>query len=185
MKQKTTTLYYNFVNYKNYVLPLVVSDDGLVYVGSFDQAIDEVKQRFNGKGKFIWCEDETKLASVRKQLEEYFAKQRKQFELSFDWQYGTSFQQEVWAKLLEIPYGQTSSYGTIAKQIGRPQAVRAVGSAIGRNPLSIIVPCHRVLTSTRQLGGYSGGLSMKRELLEIEESIHQIKFPKNGTNSPF
>lgn len=175
MKQKITALYYDDVTYKKVDLPIVVSERGLVYVGSFDEAIADVMQRFNEKGAFEWHKDEMKLAPVRLQLTEYFNKQRNQFDLSFDWQFGTPFQQEVWTKLVGIPYGQTSSYGVIAKQIGRPQAVRAVGSAIGKNPLSIIVPCHRVLTSTGKLGGYSGGLSMKCELLEIEGVIDQSK----------
>lgn len=180
MKQKVTTLYYDYVTYKAFTLPLVSSKQGLVYVGSFDEAMTDVMERFNKKGSFKWHQDPLKLAPVRLQLEEYFNKERDQFDLSFDWQVGTPFQREVWTQLSEVPYGQTSSYGRIAKQIGRPQAVRAVGSAIGKNPLSVIVPCHRVLTSTGKLGGYSGGLSMKCELLEIEEVIDQVKsLPKD------
>lgn len=168
IKEQTKALYYDFAQYNNHWLPIVVSDHGLVYVGAFDDPIEAIIRHFDKKGSFDWFEDTNQVAPYRLQLEEYFTKRRRQFDLPLDWQYGTPFQQEVWTALLAIPYGDSSSYGEIARRIGRPQAVRAVGSAIGKNPLSIIVPCHRVLTSTGNLGGYSGGLDMKRALLELE-----------------
>jgi len=104
------------------------------------------------------------------QLQEYFAGQRTVFELPLDLSFGTAFQQQVWRALLGIPSGATTSYGNISQRIGKPQAVRAVGTAIGRNPLSIVVPCHRVLGAQGALTGYAGGLERKIALLELERT---------------
>jgi len=101
------------------------------------------------------------------QLREYFAGQRRAFDLALDPQ-GTEFQRQVWQALVAIPYGETTSYGELARRIGRPAAVRAVGAANGRNPLPIIVPCHRVIGSDGSLTGYAGGLAIKRALLDLE-----------------
>ena len=102
------------------------------------------------------------------QLSEYFAGQRQQFDLPLDLSGGTAFQQAVWQALLTIKPGQTSSYGNVSKTIGNAAAVRAVGAAVGRNPISIIVPCHRVLGSDGSLTGYAGGLDRKTALLRLE-----------------
>jgi methylated-DNA-[protein]-cysteine S-methyltransferase len=107
------------------------------------------------------------LAAAADQLREYFAGHRRTFELPLAPQ-GTGFQQRVWAALLAIPFGQTRSYGQIASAIRRPAASRAVGAANGRNPLAIIIPCHRVIGSSGQLTGYGGGLPTKRWLLAHE-----------------
>ena len=100
------------------------------------------------------------------QLEEYFVRERTEFDLPIRLG-GTKFQQEVWAGLLRIPYGETISYGDLARDLGRPKGYRAVGQANARNPIPIVVPCHRVVASGG-LGGYAGGLAMKQELLRIE-----------------
>jgi len=113
------------------------------------------------------------IAQTRRQLDEYFAGQRTTFDLPLDLQGGTPFQQSVWRALLGIACGTTTSYGTLGRQIGRPAAVRAVGAAVGRNPLSIIVPCHRVLGSTGTLTGYAGGLPRKQALLSLEGAEHR------------
>jgi methylated-DNA-[protein]-cysteine S-methyltransferase len=105
------------------------------------------------------------------QLRDYFAGRRTQFELPLDLQGGTPFQQSVWQALLAIPAGGTSSYGAISQQVGRPSAVRAVGAAVGRNPVSIVVPCHRVLGRDGSLTGYAGGLERKSALLALEGAI--------------
>lgn len=110
------------------------------------------------------------LACAGLQLQEYFANQRKRFDLPLAPQ-GTDFQCEVWQALLDIDCGQTSSYGALAKHIGRDKAVRAIGGAVGRNPISIIVPCHRVLGSDMSLTGYDGGLHRKRALLTLERAL--------------
>ena len=108
------------------------------------------------------------LVKTMQQLSEYFAGQRQQFDLQLDLSGGTAFQQAVWQALLAIKPGQTSSYGNVSKTIGNTAAVRAVGAAVGRNPISIIVPCHRVLGSDGSLTGYAGGLDRKTALLRLE-----------------
>ena len=108
------------------------------------------------------------LLRVKKQLEEYFTGQRQQFDLPLDFQ-GTDFQQQVWQALLTIPYGEKRSYKDIAVQIGNEKAVRAVGAANGRNPISIIAPCHRVIGSGGALVGFAGGLDKKQILLSLEQ----------------
>jgi methylated-DNA-[protein]-cysteine S-methyltransferase len=108
------------------------------------------------------------LQQATRQLGEYFAGQRRQFDLPLDLSAGTPFQQSVWRALLDIAFGQTCSYGTVSAAIGKPTAVRAVGGAIGRNPLSIVVPCHRVIGANGALTGYSGGMQRKVALLQLE-----------------
>ena len=108
------------------------------------------------------------LSAAATQLAQYFADERTAFELPLDLSAGTAFQQRVWRALLALPWGQTCSYGALAQQIGQPQAVRALGGAVGRNPISIIVPCHRVLGAKGALTGYSGGLERKVALLQRE-----------------
>lgn len=107
------------------------------------------------------------LTETVRQLDEYFAGSRREFELDLAPK-GTAFQLAVWDALLAIPYGATASYGEIAREIGRPNAVRAVGQANGRNPLAIVVPCHRVIGSDHSLTGYGGGIDRKRFLLALE-----------------
>jgi methylated-DNA-[protein]-cysteine S-methyltransferase len=116
-----------------------------------------------------WEPDERVFADAIAQLEAYFTGDRTEFDLELDL-VGTEFQRRVWAALLTIPYGQTRSYGEIARQIGSPGAFRAVGLANGHNPIGIIVPCHRVIGSNGSLTGYGGGLGRKRALLELEKS---------------
>ena len=105
------------------------------------------------------------------QLDEYFAGRRTRFDLALDLQAGTAFQQAVWRTLRAIPAGATTSYAAVSREIGRPAAVRAVGAAIGRNPLSILVPCHRVVGANGSLTGYAGGLERKAALLRLEGVI--------------
>jgi methylated-DNA-[protein]-cysteine S-methyltransferase len=104
------------------------------------------------------------------QLGEYFAGDRQRFELALALE-GTPFQQRVWAALAEIPYGRTRSYGELAADIGRPDRVRAVGAAVGRTPVPIVVPCHRVIGADGSLTGYGGGLQRKQALLELESRV--------------
>jgi methylated-DNA-[protein]-cysteine S-methyltransferase len=112
-------------------------------------------------------------ADAIEQLEQYFAGERAEFDLELQ-MHGTDFQLAVWNALLTIPYGQTRSYGEIAKQIGRPDRARAVGAANGSNPISIIVPCHRVIGSDGSLTGYGGGLPRKRWLLDHEAGVGSL-----------
>jgi methylated-DNA-[protein]-cysteine S-methyltransferase len=108
------------------------------------------------------------LAKAIEQLADYFAGRRTDFDLALDLQGGTPFQQAVWQALLAIPRGGTTSYGSLSRGIGQPAAVRAVGAAVGRNPVSIVVPCHRVLGADGSLTGYAGGLERKTALLKLE-----------------
>ena len=112
-------------------------------------------------------ESEQALRPYLGELHEYFAGQRRQFEIPLDLR-GTDFQLACWQALLAIPYGETRSYGDIARALGRPRGFRAVGMANNRNPVAIVVPCHRVLASDGTLCGYGGGLEIKRNLLELE-----------------
>ena len=107
------------------------------------------------------------LLETERQLQEYFAGTRSQFTLELDFS-GTDFQKQVWQALLTIPFGETRSYSQIARQIGNPKAVRAVGAANGRNPISIIAPCHRVIGASGELTGFAGGLQAKQYLLALE-----------------
>jgi len=121
----------------------------------------------------LWPEQATNpiLRNAVKQLTAYFAGQQKHFDLPLDITAGSHFQQAVWQALLAIPHGSTTNYGALSTHIGRPRAVRAVGGAIGRNPLSIIVPCHRVIGSNGSLTGYAGGLDRKTALLQLEGAL--------------
>jgi methylated-DNA-[protein]-cysteine S-methyltransferase len=115
-----------------------------------------------------WVLDHRAFADAIDQLAAYFAGERTEFDVELDLP-GSEFQQRVWKALLTIPYGETRSYGEIAEQIGAPGAARAVGLANGRNPIAIIVPCHRVIGASGHLTGYGGGLDRKRTLLELEK----------------
>ncbi|RDS79815.1 methylated-DNA--[protein]-cysteine S-methyltransferase [Dyella monticola] len=117
-----------------------------------------------------WKHDPSKLTFARTQLDEYFAGTRKHFKLPLH-PLGTSFQVTVWQALAKIPYGTTISYGELARRIGQPQAMRAVGAANGRNPLPIVLPCHRVIGSNGSLTGFGGGLPTKRFLLAMEDRV--------------
>lgn len=113
---------------------------------------------------------EAVLAQAAEQLAEYFAGTRHALDVP-QAPLGTPFQRQVWAALARIPYGETRTYAEVADQIGRPTAVRAVGAAIGRNPLCVVVPCHRVLGTGGSLTGYAGGLERKRLLLDLESPV--------------
>ncbi|MBT9330121.1 methylated-DNA--[protein]-cysteine S-methyltransferase [Paracidobacterium acidisoli] len=143
-------------------LKLVASDEGLVAVlWQNDRPnrvrLDELKE--NGQHPV--------LLETERQLQEYFAGKRRTFSVALDMR-GTPFQKNVWEALLAIPFGETRSYAQLAKRLGNPQATRAVGAANGRNPISIIVPCHRVIGSSGKLTGFAGGLETKAHLLHLE-----------------
>jgi methylated-DNA-[protein]-cysteine S-methyltransferase len=120
-----------------------------------------------------WIYNEKPFASARQQLTEYFAGERREFDLPLKLS-GTEFQMNVLQALQQIPYGETTSYADIAERIGRPKAVRAVGAANGRNPVPIIVPCHRVIGSHGDLTGFGGGLDTKEALLRLEAEHSQF-----------
>ncbi|MEO2267273.1 methylated-DNA--[protein]-cysteine S-methyltransferase [Pseudoalteromonas sp. YIC-656] len=140
-------------------LVIQATAQGLTYVG-FDAS------RFLPK-----CTEKNAMTKLgHTQLSEYFAGQRQQFSVPLDVK-GTAFQAQVWGALADIGFGQTHSYSDIALTINNPKSVRAVGSANGRNPISIIVPCHRVIGSNGTLTGYAGGLERKQWLLQFEQAI--------------
>ena len=111
------------------------------------------------------------LKETQRQLQAYFAGQLRQFDIPLDLSAGTAFQQSVWQALLAIPFGKTTSYGALSRSIGKPLAVRAVGTAIGRNPIGVIVPCHRVIGADGSLTGYAGGLHRKEAFLKLEGAL--------------
>jgi methylated-DNA-[protein]-cysteine S-methyltransferase len=120
-----------------------------------------------------WREASEPFADARTQLEEYFAGERASFDLPLAAE-GSEFERRVWSALEEIPYGETQSYGQVAERIGAPGAARGVGLANGRNPISIVVPCHRVIGANGTLTGYGGGLERKRFLLELEQGTLRL-----------
>ena len=160
----------NTMNYMHYHSPI-----GRLLLSASQQGLCGVyfENHKHFKGIAGWQEDEQNpiLLQARQQLQEYFGGKRQDFDLPLDLSAGTAFQQEVWAALQQIPFANTSSYAALAKQIARPKAVRAVGAANGRNPLSIIVPCHRVIASNGALTGYAGGLQNKELLLALERKF--------------
>jgi methylated-DNA-[protein]-cysteine S-methyltransferase len=144
-------------------LKLVASDKGLVAILWENDSPRRVRL-----SELIANEKHPVLVETERQLDEYFAGKRKAFSVALDMR-GTRFQQDVWAALLAIPFGETRSYGQLAKQLGNPRASRAVGAANGKNPVSIIVPCHRVIGSSGKLTGFAGGLDTKAHLLNLEK----------------
>jgi O-6-methylguanine DNA methyltransferase len=115
-------------------------------------------------------EDPEALASALTQLREYFSRIRQQFDLPLD-TYGTAFQKAVWTEVASVPYGAMTTYGEIAQRTGRPRAARAVGAALGANPLPLLIPCHRVIGAEGSLIGYRGGVEMKAALLRLEGAL--------------
>ena len=138
-------------------LTLEATDRGLSSVRFPNRA-----EPFSGKSP-----DNPAISQAKRELTDYFAGELKQFSVPLDWQ-GTAFQQSVWEALTHIPYGETVSYADVARAIGRPKSARPTGGAVGANPLPIIVPCHRVIGSDQSLTGFTGGLSIKVALLELE-----------------
>lgn len=143
-------------------LKLVASDKGLAAILWENDREDRVKL-----GAMTEQADHPILVETKRQLEEYFAGRRTVFDLPLDF-HGTDFQKSVWAALLRIPFGETRTYADIARELDRPNAFRAVGAANGRNPISIVAPCHRVIGTDGTLTGFAGGLEGKAFLLELE-----------------
>ncbi len=144
---------------------LVASDRGIQGIFWSRQKAPLVKS-LSGREKAIRV-----LLKASEQVEAYLSGRLKKFTLPLDLVQGTEFQKLVWSELSRIPYGETRSYREIAEKVGKPKAFRAVGTANGKNPLSIVVPCHRVIAANGTLGGYAGGLKLKTHLLELERAI--------------
>jgi methylated-DNA-[protein]-cysteine S-methyltransferase len=147
------------------LLTLVASDAGLAAILWEEDRPGRVRL-----GDLEEATDHPILLEAERQLKGYFAGARDTFDLPLDFR-GTDFQKKVWAALLTIPFGETRSYSAIACQIGRPSASRAVGAANGRNPISIVAPCHRVIGTNGALTGFAGGLAAKELLLGIERKV--------------
>lgn len=164
------TYVYKFMKSPVGELKLVASDKGLAAILWEDDNPKRVRLNIAGEDRHHPI-----LLETERQLAEYFAGKRKTFTVKLDFA-GTDFQKSVWQALLKIPFGQTRSYGEIAKSLGNAKAMRAVGAANGKNPISIIAPCHRVIGSTGKLTGFAGGLDVKARLLELE---------RGGESAPF
>ncbi|CAN7318696.1 methylated-DNA--[protein]-cysteine S-methyltransferase [Variovorax sp. LjRoot84] len=165
MKFKNTTIYSTHIESPLGGITLAATDEGLAGVW-----FDRQRHWPDTSG---WQPDAKHpvLREAGAQLADYFAGKRHHFDLPLDLSHGTGFQQAVWQALLAIPAGRTISYGALSAGIGKPAAVRAVGAAVGRNPISVIVPCHRVLGTNGSLTGYAGGLERKSALLELEGAL--------------
>lgn len=163
-------IFYSFFDYELGTLSLAATENGLCFVGSLNESLSELELGIAILfPKAILIEDEIRLEMYHHQLLEYFTGSRTTFTFPIDVD-GTLFQQKVWEALKGIPYGETKSYGEIATQIGQPGSYRAVGTAIGRNPLLIVVPCHRVIHKSGKLSGYRGTVEMKEKLLMLEKT---------------
>lgn len=155
----------NQTYYSHYTSPvgkLLLISDGTTITGMYYPSYKHVPKISND-----WKEDNSKFSKLTSELNEYFSGKRKNFDVPLQLE-GTEFQKNVWQQLSKIPYGATASYKDIATAVGKPKAVRAVGTAVGANPVCIIAPCHRVISSDGSLGGYAGGLRNKKILLKLE-----------------
>ena len=149
-------------------LRLVATDQGLSHL-LFDQQVGE---DLESDGDAVEADDHPVLAAATAQLAEYFAGRRQEFDIPLDLT-GTEFQRAAWSALASVPFGETRSYRQQAEAIGRPKAVRAIGAANGRNPVPIVLPCHRIVGSDGSLTGYGGGLPIKEFLLSHEQAQSQ------------
>jgi len=141
---------------------------GLVHLGYPNRPLESQLESLATRISPRIVEAPRELDAVRRQLDEYFAGSRRSFELALDWQLTAGFVRAVLERTAAIPFGETRTYGEVAAEAGSPRAFRAAGRALGANPIPIVVPCHRVLRSGGALGGYGGGLDVKRELLQLE-----------------
>ena len=164
MKFKSIPLYTTRMQSPLGEILLVATDDGLAGVW-FD-----AQRHWPDTSGWIDAPAHPVLCEAASQLDDYFAGRRNDFDMPLDLTHGTAFQQAVWQALLRIPPGATTSYGALSASIGKPAAVRAVGAAVGRNPISVIVPCHRVVGANGALTGYAGGLHRKTHLLQLERA---------------
>lgn len=156
---RNISIFFDELNSPLGLLHLVFSGDALAEVG-FD-ADEGTKPPFP-------CRSSKATASFKKQLSDYFSGRLRDFKQKTVFLHGTDFEHSVWLCIKDIPYGETRTYKWVAERIGKPNAFRAVGQALGKNPMPIVLPCHRVIESDGSLGGYSGGIDIKRRLLDLE-----------------
>lgn len=168
MPKPKTRIYYDRLVINNETTFLAATESGLAWAGGFNENYEDMENWFKKKIAYFTLENsQDVLQPYVIQFEEYFQGKREQFDFSLNLQ-GTPFQQSVWETLCNIPYGETRTYSEIAESIGNPKSIRAVGTAIGRNPVLITVPCHRVINKNGGLGGFRGGLDLKKMLLQLE-----------------
>lgn len=163
-------IYYTLFSYNSWEMYIAMTEHGICYISSPHGAYDEMEQWVDRHFPHATFIDQTNeiFGKINNELTSYLNKDITSFETPIDL-IGTSFQLTVWNALLQIPYGETRSYSQIAEQINHPRAVRAVGTAIGANPLLIVVPCHRVIQKSGALGGFRSGIETKRQLLTLEQ----------------
>jgi methylated-DNA-[protein]-cysteine S-methyltransferase len=152
-------------------LLLAVTPRGLAYIAFEDEERDELLARLARRLSPRILEHPSATDDVRRELDEYFEGRRTRFDLKLDRRLMKGIARDVLAATARVPFGRTTTYGTIAERIGRPRASRAVGNALGSNPIPIVVPCHRVLRTGGDVGGYAGGPERKRRLLRLEGSL--------------
>ncbi|OPA74564.1 hypothetical protein BVG16_22610 [Paenibacillus selenitireducens] len=175
--EQVTTIYWTELIHQDWKIILAATDKGLCYVGGVDQSLANLQQWASSKiGTCEMKQDEQYMANYMQAFRRYLAGECSTFTCSTDL-YGTPFQQSVWQALLQIPYGSTYSYSELADQLGRRDAVRAVSTAIGANPVLIAIPCHRVIGKNGSLTGFRGGLPMKEALLHLEQG-HVLQLNK-------
>ncbi|OKL35658.1 methylated-DNA--[protein]-cysteine S-methyltransferase [Domibacillus mangrovi] len=170
MNKKERVIEWSIVEYGRWQLYVAKTEKGLCYVGSPGQLYEELEvciQKYFPQASLV--ENEEALKPYIDELRQYFKGMRQSFSLPLDVK-GTPFQEEIWEALQQIPYGKTYSYSDIAELIQKPTAVRAVGTAIGANPVLITVPCHRVIGKNGSITGYRGGMDLKEYLLQLEAS---------------
>ncbi|KIL51349.1 methylated-DNA-[protein]-cysteine S-methyltransferase [Jeotgalibacillus alimentarius] len=163
-----TSIYWAEFKYKQDCYQLAAVDGKVCYIGGPEEgyeALEKWAARYVPGAVMI--ESPEQMQPFINEFEDYFSGQKRIFDMPIEPK-GTDFQQEVWQALLEIPYGETRTYADIAARVGRPKAFRAVGTAIGANPLLVVVPCHRVIAKDGGLGGFSAGLDVKRALHAVE-----------------
>lgn len=161
-------IYFDTLNVNRETSILAATEEGLSWAGGFNEDFTDMENWFQKKISNFTLEHNPKiLRPYRLQFEAYFLGKRKNFDFPLDL-HGTPFQLAVWETLGNIPYGETRTYSDIAKSIDNPKSIRAVGTAIGRNPVLIAVPCHRVINKDGGLGGFRGGLDLKQFLLKLE-----------------
>jgi methylated-DNA-[protein]-cysteine S-methyltransferase len=164
------SLYWTYLSYGQDRLVIAATESGLCYVGAWNEPF-ETFELWSGKvfDKFKRIQDDREMEPYSRELGEYMAGKRTTFTVPLDLQ-GTPFQLAVWEAMSRINYGKTASYMDVAQSLNKPESVRAVGTAIGRNPVLIVAPCHRIIGKNGALTGYRGGLKMKEQLLNLERT---------------
>lgn len=166
----TKIIYYDFVVEPVGSFLIAVSQEGLMYLGLLENDLSHLQMSLEACNHLVTFQQKPEVtAPYSMELVEYFQGKRQKFEqpLDLSW-FGTDFQRAVWQALVTVPYGEISSYSALATKVQRPLANQAVGTAVGKNPIPIVIPCHRILRKDGSIGGFSSGLALKRYLLKIE-----------------